>query len=81
MLLPETVWNLVENVAQRTDYFYILHASALSGLVLSACVAYHLVAEPLLLLDVSTSQSQHLQLTGAALAGQTFDKHSLTMPR
>ena len=36
--------------------------------------AYHFPAEPLLCLEVSTSQEQHLQLTGAALAGQKFDE-------
>ena len=41
--------------------------------VLSACVAYHFVAEPLLLQDASISQEQHLRLSRvAALAGQTF---------
>ena len=35
-------------------------------------MAYHFAAEPLLLLDVSISQYQHLQLTGETLAGQTF---------
>ena len=34
-------------------------------------VAYHFAAEPLFLLYFSTS---HLQLTGAALAGQKFDE-------
>ena len=34
----------------------------------------HFAAEALLLLDVSTSQLQHFQLTGIALAGQKFDK-------
>ena len=33
-----------------------LRASALSGVVLLACLAYYFVAELLLLLDVSTSQ-------------------------
>jgi len=37
-------------------------------------VAYHFLAELLLLQDVSTSQKQHLQLTGAALAQQKFEK-------
>ena len=36
-------------------------------------MAYHFVAELLLLLDISTSQQQ-LKLTGAALAGQKFDE-------
>ena len=58
----------------RTDYFYALHASEFGGPVLCACVDYHFTAEPLLLLDISTSQEQHLQLTGAALARQTFDE-------
>jgi hypothetical protein len=39
-------------------------------------VAYHFAAGPLLLLDVSTSQKQHLQLPGAAQAGQKFDKQT-----
>jgi hypothetical protein len=52
-LLPEAVWNSVVRV---TNYFYTLRASALGGHVLWACVAYHFVTEPLLLLDVSTSQ-------------------------
>ena len=45
------ILGLCENA---TDSFYMLRASALGGLW--ACVAYRFVAEPLLLLDVSTSQ-------------------------
>jgi hypothetical protein len=52
--------------------FCALHASALCCSILWACVAYHFTAEPLLLLDVSTSQ--HLQLTGASLKGEKFDE-------
>ena len=52
--------------------FYELRSSALSGPNLWACVAYHFAAESLLLLDVSTWQLLHLQLTWAALAGQLF---------
>jgi hypothetical protein len=37
-------------------------------------VAYHFVAEMLLLKDVSPSKQQKLQLTEAALVGQTFDE-------
>jgi hypothetical protein len=40
-----------------------LHASALSGPVLLVCVAYHLAAELLLLLDVSTSHFTALTKT------------------
>ena len=46
MFLPEGVWNSVV----RTDDFYF------STPVLWACVFYHFAGEPLLLLDVSTSQ-------------------------
>jgi hypothetical protein len=45
-LLPEAVWNSVVSVA----------TSASVSPVLWACVAYYFAAEPLLLLDVSTSQ-------------------------
>ena len=65
-------WNLVLSVA--TEDIPFLRASALSGPILWACVAYQFVAESLLLLDVSTSQKQHFQLTVAPLAGQKFDK-------
>jgi hypothetical protein len=44
----------LDSVATEDRRF--LHASALNVPVLWACVAYHLVAKPLLLLDVSTSQ-------------------------
>ena len=54
MLLPEAVWNSVVCVATEDRLF--LCPSALCGPVLSAFVAYHFVAEQLLLLDVSTSQ-------------------------
>ena len=53
-LLPEAVWNSVMSVATEDRRF--LRASAHGGPVLWACVAYHFVDEPLLLLDVSTSQ-------------------------
>jgi hypothetical protein len=49
-------------------------ASVLGGPILWACVAYHFAADPSLLLDISTSQYEHLQLTGAALVGQKFDE-------
>jgi hypothetical protein len=39
-------------------------------------MAYHFAAKPLLLLDISTSHLQHLQLTGAALAVQKFDNQT-----
>ena len=65
MLLPEAVRNSVGSVATEDRRF--LRASALGGPVLWACVAYHFAAKPLLLLDVSTSQNQPLQLTGGQL--------------
>ena len=70
----EAVWNSVVSVA--TEDRLCLRATHFStgGPVLCACVAYHFVAEALLLLDVFTSQKQHLQLTGAAIAGYKFDK-------
>lgn len=44
----------------HTEGRLFLRASALSGLILLACLTYYFVAELLLLLDVSTSQYQHL---------------------
>ena len=45
-------------IALKEDKLF-LRTSALGGLVLWACMAYHFAAEPLLLLDVSTSQYQN----------------------
>jgi hypothetical protein len=56
------------------DDFSDLCISALGGPVPWACVAYHFAAEPLLLLDVSTSQEQHLLLTGANFKNWLFGK-------
>jgi hypothetical protein len=63
-LRPEAVWN---SVLQGPNC-YTLHVLALGGPVPWPTTN----AEPLLLLDVSTSQ--HLQLTGATLAGQKLDE-------
>ena len=62
------VWNLVMVLQPTTDDFSSLCASALGSPVMCACVAHHFVAELVLLLDISTSQEQHLQLTKAPLA-------------
>ena len=43
MLLPESVWNTVVSVATEDR-------------ITGACVDYHVAAEPLLLLEVSTLQ-------------------------
>ena len=53
-LLPEAVWNSVVSVATEDRWFWC--TTAPGSPVLWACVAYHFAAEPLLLLDISTSQ-------------------------
>jgi hypothetical protein len=45
-----------EGLQPEDTLFHALCASALAIPILRACVAYHFAAEPLLLLDVSTSQ-------------------------
>ena len=72
MLLLEAVWNLVVRVATDETILprYVLQ---LSAVLFCELVAYHF-ASVLLLRDISISQKQHLQLTGAALSGQKFDE-------
>jgi hypothetical protein len=65
---------------RRNDFFYTLLASVLGSPILWACVAYHFVDELLLLLDVSTSQSQHLQLTRVEIWLTCWKGCRLTVP-
>ena len=54
-LLQEAVWNSVVSVATEDRQFFS-PATHFSGPILAAGVAYDFTAEPMLLLDVSTSQ-------------------------
>jgi hypothetical protein len=59
------------------DILFFLHTSALGSPVLWACVAYHFVAELLLLLDVFTSQYQHLVDRGSSSRAEIWQTNLL----
>ena len=60
ILLPEAVWNTLVSVRTKDEQCLL---ATLGGPVLWACVAYHFMAEPLLLLDVSTTQYSSYELS------------------